>query len=213
MAVRVLAEKSLEAHEAVCGAGPGKEMMMMGENPHETNNSSRSTRWGIILAWVLVLGLLGILGLGLFRTQQGSLGVGSRVPDFTLTTFEGEQIHITDLRGKVVLLNFWASWCKECELEARELEQVYQMYKDRGVVFLGVDYVDTEPEALAYLERYGITYPNGPDMGTRISQAFRISGVPETFIVDPEGRVADVMIGPYLSVEMIVHGIENALGP
>jgi cytochrome c biogenesis protein CcmG/thiol:disulfide interchange protein DsbE len=187
--------------------------MMTQENPPEIKHSVRPRRWGVIFAWALVLGLLGILGFGLVRAQQGSLGVGSRVPDFTLTTFEGDQIHITDLRGQVVLINFWASWCTTCKVEARELEQVYQMYKDRGVVFLGVDYVDSEPEALAYLERYGITYPNGQDKGTRISQAFRVRAVPETFIVDPEGRVADVMIGPYTSMEMIVQDIENVLGP
>ncbi|HEY46468.1 MAG: hypothetical protein AMJ88_02050 [Anaerolineae bacterium SM23_ 63] len=186
--------------------------MMTQENQPETNNSSPPRRWGFIFAWALVLGLLGTLGFGLVRAQQGSIGVGSRVPDFTLTTFEGEQIRIADLRGQVVLINFWASWCTTCELEARELEQVFQMYKDRGVVFLGVDYVDTEPEALTYLARYGITYPNGPDMETRISQAFRIVGVPETYIVDPEGRVADVMIGPYPSVEMIIHDLETVLG-
>lgn len=186
---------------------------MTQENPSEANHSSRSRRWGVFFAWALVLGLLGTLGFGLVRAQQGPIGVGSHVPDFTLTTFEGEQIRIADLRGQVVLLNFWASWCTTCEVEARELEEVFQMYKDRGVVFLGIDYIDTEPEALAYLEHYGITYPNGPDLGTRISQAFRISGVPETFIVDPEGRVADIMIGPYPSVEMIVHAIENVLGP
>lgn len=185
---------------------------MAQENPPETNHSSHPRRWGVILAWALVLGLLATLGLGLVRAEQGSIGVGSRVPDFSLTTFEGEEIHIADLRGQVVLINFWASWCVTCKVEARELEQVFQMYKDRGVVFLGIDYIDTEPEALAYLDRYGITYPNGLDLGTRISQAFRISGVPETFIVDPEGRVAEVMIGPYPSVEMIVDDIENVLG-
>ena len=186
---------------------------MTQENLPETNHSSPPRRWGVIFAWALVLGLLGTLGLGLARAQQGSISIGSVVPDFTLTTFEGEQIRISDLRGQVVLLNFWASWCKTCELEARELEQVFQMYKDRGVVFLGVDYVDTEPEALAYLERYGITYPNGPDLGTRISQVFRIRGVPETYIVDPDGRVADVMIGPYPSVEEIIYDIQSVLEP
>jgi cytochrome c biogenesis protein CcmG/thiol:disulfide interchange protein DsbE len=75
-----------------------------------------------------------------------------------------------------------------------------------------VDYVDTEPEALAYLAQYGITYPNGPDLGTRISQAFRIRGVPETYILDPDGRVAKVKIGPYPSLEMIVADIEAVLG-
>jgi len=188
-------------------------MVMADENPDDTDHSKQPQRWGVIFAWILVLALLGILGFGLARAQQGSIGVGSSVPDFTLTTFESEEIRIADLRGQVVLLNFWASWCTTCELEARELEQVYQMYKDRGVVFLGIDYVDTEPEALAYLEKYGITYPNGPDLGTRISQAFRIRGVPETYIVGPDGRVAEVTIGPYPSLEEIIYDLETILGP
>ena len=148
----------------------------------------------------------------MFGTQQGQVGIGDRVPDFTLTTFDGEQIAITDLRGQVVLINFWASWCLACEDEAAELENAYQMYKDQGVVFLGVGYSDIEREALAYLERFGITYINGPDLGTRISQAFRISGVPETFMVDADGNLTSVRIGPYSSLSEIVDAIEDALG-
>jgi len=170
----------------------------------------RPRRWGVVLVWGLLLGLLAILGLGLVRTQQGPVGVGATVPDFSLTTFDGETVDIRDLRGQVVVINFWASWCKPCEQEAAELEQAYQQYKDRGVVFLGVDYVDTDREAKAYLEKFGITYPNGPDLGTRISQAFRIRGVPETYIVGPDGRLAVIKIGPYQSLDEIVRQIETA---
>jgi cytochrome c biogenesis protein CcmG/thiol:disulfide interchange protein DsbE len=164
----------------------------------------------VILVWGLLLGLLAILGLGLIRSQQGPVGVGAMVPDFTLTTFDGGTIDIRELRGQVVVINFWASWCKPCEQEAAELEQAYQQYKDQGVAFLGVDYVDTDREAMAYLEKFGITYPNGPDLGTRISQAFRIRGVPETYIVGPDGQLAAIKIGPYQSLEEIVRQIETA---
>jgi len=170
----------------------------------------RPRRWGVILVWGLLLGLLAILGLGLIRSQQGPVGVGAMVPDFTLTTFDGEEIDIRDLRGQVVVINFWASWCKPCEQEAAELEQAYQLYRDQDVAFLGVDYVDTDREALAYLEKFGITYPNGPDLGTRISQAFRIRGVPETYLVGPDGRLAAIKIGPYQSLEEIVSQVETA---
>ena len=170
----------------------------------------RPRRWGVILVWGLLLGLLAILGLGLIRSQQGAVGVGAMVPDFTLTTFDGGTIDIRELRGQVVVINFWASWCKPCEQEAAELEQAYQQYKDQGVAFLGVDYVDTDREAMAYLEKFGITYPNGPDLGTRISQAFRIRGVPETYIVGPDGQLAAIKIGPYQSLEEIVRQIETA---
>lgn len=179
------------------------------DDPGEGKNSGR--RWGVILAWVFVLGLLLLIGIMLIRTQKGPIGVGDEVPDLTLTTFDGDLISFEDLAGEVVVINFWASWCKPCEQEAAELEQAYQMYKDEGVVFLGVDYVDTETEARQYLEKFGITYPNGPDLGTRISQAFRIRGVPETYIMGPDGRLAAVKIGPYTSLEEIQREIDGVL--
>jgi cytochrome c biogenesis protein CcmG/thiol:disulfide interchange protein DsbE len=134
------------------------------------------------------------------------------VPDFVLTTFEGEEIALRDLAGQVVVLNFWASWCRTCDDEAAELEQAYQIFKDRNVVFLGVDYSDTDRAALAYLEKFGITYPNGPDLRTRISQAFRIRAVPETYIVAPDGTLALAKIGPFVSLQEIVNAIEGVLG-
>lgn len=167
--------------------------------------------WGPVVTWVLVLGLLLLVGLGLVRTQEGPIGIGKRVPDFTLTTFEGEEYSIEDYRGRVVLVNFWASWCKPCEQEAAELEQAWRNFKDQGVMFLGVDYVDTEPEALAYLSKFDITYPNGPDLGTTISQAFRIRGVPETYIVDSDGIIVDIQISPYLRLADIEEALLKAM--
>lgn len=168
--------------------------------------------WGRILVWAGLLALLVILALGLLRTQQGPVAVGQKVPDFSLTTFSGEQINLSDLSGKVVVLNFWASWCKPCEQEAADLEAAWRDYQPGGqVVFLGVDYVDTEPEALAYLEKFDITYPNGPDLGTRISQAFRIKGVPETYIIDQQGVLQNVQISPFLSLGHIKSMIDPLL--
>ena len=77
------------------------------------------------------------------------------------------------------------------------MEQVWREYKDGGqVVFLGVDWVDTEPEARGYLKKFDITYPNGPDLRTSISQLFRIKGVPETYLIGKDGKLADFQIGP-----------------
>ncbi|HEY4667371.1 MAG TPA: TlpA disulfide reductase family protein [Anaerolineales bacterium] len=165
-----------------------------------------------LLVWVAVLSVLLLVGFGQIRAQQGPVGIGSRAPEFILSTFEGGQVSTADLGGQVIVINFWASWCKPCEQEALELEQAYQTYKDQGVAFLGVDYVDIEREALAYLERFGISYPNGPDLGTRISQAFRTQGVPETYVIRPDGRIAAVQIGPYESLEAIMAHIELARG-
>ena len=169
----------------------------------------KERRWGVLLVWVAVLGLLAIVGIGLIRTQQGPVGVGSKPRPFTLQTFDGVEYDTGDLVGQVVVINFWASWCKPCEQEAAELEQAYQQFKDQGVVFLGVNYVDTEPEAKAYLVKFGITYPNGPDLGTRISQEFRIRGVPETYILAPDGILAHVKIGPYTSLDEVIQAIQE----
>lgn len=187
-------------------------MQNMNETPPQASAPRGNRRWVTVVVWVGLLGLLALLGFGLIRRQQGPVGVGARMPDFTLTTFDGETIASKDLQGKVLLVNFWASWCVPCEQEAAELEQAYQMYQDDEVVFLGVDYVDTETEARAYLARFGITYPNGPDLGTRISQAFRIRGVPESYLVAPDGTIVSVKIGPFLSVQEIVDSIEAARG-
>jgi cytochrome c biogenesis protein CcmG/thiol:disulfide interchange protein DsbE len=183
----------------------------MVEQQEGVSNSQARRRWPVILVWGFVLGLLTVVGIGLIRTQQGPIGVGAEVPDLTFTTFDGDTIPLRDLGGQVVVINFWASWCKPCEQEALELEQAYQMYKDRGVIFLGVDYVDTETEARGYLEKFEISYPNGPDLGTRISQAFRIRGVPETYIAGVDGRLIAVKIGPYQSLNEITQQIELAL--
>ena len=167
---------------------------------------------GAVLAWVAVLALLLVLFFGLRRSQEGPVGVDDKAPDFTLTTFEGEEISIEDLKGKVVLVNFWASWCTPCEQEAADLENAWLQYKPRGdVVFLGVDYVDTETEAMGYLNKFNISYPNGPDLGTRISQAFRIQGVPETFIIGKDGTLVSFQKGPYSSLTQIEAVIDPLL--
>ncbi len=171
-------------------------------------------RIGALLAWGALLVLLVVLALGLLNTQQGPVGEGQHVPSFTLTTFEGQQYNLVDLKGKVVVVNFWASWCKPCEQEAADLQAAWQFYEPRGdVIFLGVDYVDTEPQALSYLEKFQITYPNGPDLRTRISQAFRIRGVPETYFIDREGKLAFKQIGPFSSLAQIKSVIDPLLGP
>ena len=181
-------------------------------SPIEKPSQKVLPRWGRILAWIGLAALLIILFFGLLRTQGNSLAGVKRAPDFTLTSFDGQQFRLSDLKGKVVLVNFWASWCKPCEQEAADLEAAWRYYEDRGdVVFLGIAWTDTENKSQEYMEKFGITYPNGPDLGTRISQTYRITGVPETYIIDRDGNLASVKLSPYLSVDEIRMAIDPLL--
>ena len=166
--------------------------------------------WAQVIVWLVLLVLLVVLVLGLKKTQQGAVQTGDTISSFNLTFFDGynhqnkKDVSLADLRGKVVVINFWASWCIPCEQEAAPLESAWQFYGPTDkVVFLGVDYVDTEPEARGYLTKFGVSYPNGPDLQTHISQMFRISGVPETYIVDQNGKLAASQIGPFTSEAQI----------
>lgn len=177
-----------------------------------TTSTKRPAWWVIILAFLLLSGFLVILWLGLQRAKEGPITVGSDVPEITVTTFDGQVINSSDYAGKVIVLNFWASWCDPCAEEAAALETAWQNYKPGGeVLFLGVGYSDIEPEALLYLQRYQVTYPNGADRGTRISQMFRIRGVPETYIIDRQGRLAYVKIGPFDSLSEIESVVNSVL--
>ena len=164
-----------------------------------------------IIIWVVLMALLVMVGLGLKKAQNPIIRIGSEVPNFPLTMFEGyshqgaTEVNFSDLHGKVVVINFWASWCKPCEQEAAELEEAWRYYEEDGeVVFLGIAWTDTPSNSMDYLKRFDITYPNGPDLGSRISSIFnRNLGVPETYFIDREGVVRSIKIGPFTSVSEI----------
>ncbi len=158
-------------------------------------------RGGMPLAFVFVLALLGLLGWGLVKAQAGPVDSGL-APDFNLTGFDGQTVTLSEQRGQIVVINFWASWCVPCRKEAAYLENTWRKYKDSGVIFIGVDYADTEKEAMAYIQEFDITYLNGPDLQTRISQDYNIRGVPETFFIAKNGELRGVHIGPLLPPQL-----------
>lgn len=164
--------------------------------------SSPKRRTGAIITFAVILALLALLAWGLKKVQAGPVDKGM-APDFSITSFDGQEFTLSEHRGHVVIVNFWASWCPPCREEAAYLEQTWRKYENKGdVVFVGVDWVDTEKEALAYIQEFDITYINGPDLGTRAAQAYNIQGVPETFFVARNGELRGVHIGPLSSPQL-----------
>jgi cytochrome c biogenesis protein CcmG/thiol:disulfide interchange protein DsbE len=171
-------------------------------------NSSRAVRlWQMGLVGGLLL-FVGILAFRLWDTNATEHRAAGMAPEFEFTTFEGETIRLADLRGKGVVLNFWASWCDPCREEADLLEQTWRREKDNGIIFIGLDYLDQEPAAKAYLAEFDVTYPNGPDLQSQAARRYGIKGVPETYFITPDGQIAKTVIGPLLSQQQLDEYIE-----
>lgn len=171
---------------------------------------SRVLRWAIPLAVVPVLVLL---AYG-FRTDPREIPsplVGKPASRFSLTAFDGKPVSLEALRGQVVVVNFWASWCyPACYEEAPSLERAWKAYKDRGLVMVGVNYQDKDEPAKRFLAQFGHTFLNAPDPGSRVSVDYGVYGVPETYFIDKKGRVRFKRVGP-VSDEMLKEQIERLL--
>lgn len=178
-----------------------------------TDRRSRGRR---ILTFAAVLGpvlaILGLLAYG-FTVDPKYIPtpfIAKPAPPFTLTLFDGSVLSLEDLRGKVVFLNFWASWCPPCRAEARTLEAASRKYREQGVVFVGVNIQDKEESAREFLAEFGITYPNGLDRGSRIAIGYGVWGLPETFFIDRDGRITYKHVGA-LGWKTITTKLEEAM--
>lgn len=147
------------------------------------------------IAFGVVIALMALFAVGIQMRSAKPVQAGT-APEFTIPTFAGGNFSLAEQRGKVVIVNFWASWCVPCRQEAPVLESTWREYKDRGVVFVGVDYVDSDNEALKFIKEFNVTYPNGPDIGTEISRRYHMQGVPETYFVGKDGQLYGNYIGP-----------------
>ncbi len=152
------------------------------------------------------LALLVLLGSQLLTPAQNQSNAGSSplighpAPDFTLAVLSAHagaasKMHLADLKGKPIMLNFWASWCDPCKHEAPLLQATWRSTQSQGIIFLGVDFQDTQSAGLNFLHTYGITYPNVADDTGSTAINYGVSGVPETFFIDRHGVIVSKVIG------------------
>jgi cytochrome c biogenesis protein CcmG, thiol:disulfide interchange protein DsbE len=157
---------------------------------------ARAIALGVAVVLLLFLALL-IWGLG--KRGEGTVGnapIATRpAAQFKLPLFHGGTFDMAETRGTPVLINFWASWCIPCEDEAAVLERAARKYEGR-VAFIGVAVQDTDENARAFIRKFGVTYPNGRDQTGVISVDYGMSGVPESFFVDRDGRLVRKWQGP-----------------
>ena len=144
----------------------------------------RSTSFRILLALVPALAFIAILWFALARTGSQAVS-GNAAPSFQLELLDGSGVLTDeDLKGKPVVINFWASWCIPCREEAPLLEKTWRAYKNDGVIFLGVNIKDAESDAKRFVDEFGITYPTVRDLDQSLTKDFGVKGLPETFFVD-----------------------------
>lgn len=178
--------------------------------PARSRGRRRLILGGVLVA-VLGFVLLLASGLGGDPRELPSELVDERAPTFSLPRLGGVgTIDLASLRGQVVVVNFWASWCQACREEHPDLMAAWDRYRDRGVVLIGIDFEDTEQAALAYTEEMGGDWPLVTDPGSRTAIAYGVFGVPETFVIAPNGMITAKRVGA-VTYEWLSTEIDAAL--
>jgi len=170
----------------------------------------------------LVVLLFGLLVWKLVDDEGGALaaavarGETPDAPDFTLERLDREgELTLSSLEGKAVVLNFWASWCIPCKEETPFLEQVWRENRDRGLVVVGLDAKDFRRDARAFMRKFDVTYPVVYDGPGKTLSSYGVTGFPETFVLDREGKVVEAFVGAVNSDEdraRLRAAIDRALG-
>lgn len=158
-------------------------------------------RRGLLLA--TAIGVAALFGLLLYGLKSGPTADTARLvtlnrpaPDFAVTAVDGRQVRLSELRGQVVVLNIWGSWCEPCKEEAAALNQNALRYADKGVAFVGIAWNDEDYAVREFVREYRVPYTVALDPDGRIFVDYGTTGVPETFFIDREGRLARKWVGP-----------------
>ncbi len=155
-------------------------------------------RTKIIFPLLVVFGLILVYMLqNPYHREIESLTDGRAAPDFVLNDLQGKEVRLSDYRGKLVFLNFWATWCPPCREEMPSMESLYSRFKDRPFQMLTVS-IDDDPEQVErFRKAFGYTFPMLFDQDKRVASLYQTTGVPETFLIGPDGTIIYKVIGPY----------------
>jgi cytochrome c biogenesis protein CcmG, thiol:disulfide interchange protein DsbE len=165
----------------------------------------------IVLAPLVLFALLLATGLGKDPRALPSELIGKPAPEFSLPRLDaGSTIGSRDLGGQVVVLNFWASWCVPCRDEHSALQEAWRRYRERGVVVLGVSFEDSAEGAMDFRNELGGDWPLATDPGSETAIAYGVFGVPETFVIAPDGTVSAKTTGA-VTYDWLTDEIERAL--
>ena len=176
--------------------------------PAEGRASTRKRNLIIAASIVPVVALFALLGWALVQSggNPGGFGVNRSfgevaverqpAPEFTKSDLNGSMVSLSGLRGKVVMLDFWSSWCPPCRQEAPALARVYREYEGRNVEFLGVAIWDNPGDVDRYAKDFDLPYPNLVDKSGRIAIDYGVTGIPEKFVIDTEGNLVRKFVGP-----------------
>jgi cytochrome c biogenesis protein CcmG, thiol:disulfide interchange protein DsbE len=150
-----------------------------------------------ILALLAVLALVGLLTFGLLSKGSSGIAVGDPVPDAPLPRLEADGSEsLAGYRGRWVLVNFWASWCDPCRDEAPALERFQRRHGGPAFTVVGIDSRDLSGDGRAFVEAHGLDYPQLRDGDGAAAEEYGTTGVPESFLIDPAGRVRQIFVGP-----------------
>ena len=129
--------------------------------------------------------------------------VGKRAPDFQLNTLDGQSVSLSDLKGKPVLINFWATWCSPCVYEMPYIQQIYDEWQERGLVLLAINIGESSSQAAEFMQQHNLSFPVLLDREGNIAQKYNIRGIPTTFFIDRDGIIQDIRIGAFQNKEEI----------
>lgn len=135
-------------------------------------------------------------GSGSHPSSAPAPEVGHRAPDFTLSLLDGRTLHMRSLRGNVVLINFWATWCLPCRTEMPRLTSWFRRYHRNGLIVLGIDKQEPRSDVRNFIDRFHVTYPVGIDNSGSVLDAYRVIPLPASFLVDASGIIRSIKYGP-----------------